>query len=216
MTADNDIVALLACPRCDSGLKPAAGDYRCEGCKLTFPRLDGVPVLVAEPTTVLGEWRERHHMLLEKLGREHRSVESNLSDKTLTPLTRQRLELLASAQAQHVDELKALLEPLEISGYAARYETYLAMRTRLPSDHGLNTYYPNVHRDWGWGDEENRVSAELVTEGLAGAPDGPTLVAGAGAGRLAYDLAFADPSNPLSRFGFQPDAVTRGSRDEPR
>ena len=41
-------------------------------------------------------------------------------------------------------------------------ETYLALRTRLPSDQGLNTYYANVHRDWSWGDEENAASLDQL------------------------------------------------------
>jgi uncharacterized protein YbaR (Trm112 family) len=204
MIADNDIAALLACPRCDSGLKQVDEHYQCPGCKLTFPRLDGIPVLVAEPTTTLGEWRERHHMLLEKLGREQRITESSLADPSLPPLTRQRLELLATAQTQHIAELKTLLAPLEMSGYTAQYETYLALRTRLPSDQGVNTYYPNIHRDWGWGDEENRLSTELVSDGLADSAPGPTLVAGAGAGRLAYDLARLDAKHPTVALDFNP------------
>lgn len=204
MTTDKDIAALLACPRCDSGLKQVDEHYHCVGCKLTFPHLDSIPVLVAEPTTTLGEWRERHHMLLERLAREQRITESSLADPSLPPLTRQRLELSATAQTRHIAELKTLLAPLEMSGYAAQYETYLALRTRLPTDHGLNTYYPNIHRDWGWGDEENRLSMQLVSDGLSGAPAGATLVAGAGAGRLAFDLALANTSHPTVALDFNP------------
>ncbi len=71
----------------------------------------------------------------------------------------------------------------------AAHESYLALRTRLPSDQALNTYYANIHRDWEWGSDENERSANLVTEAInTNHHHGTTLVLGAGAGRLAYDL----------------------------
>lgn len=205
MTADTKIEALLACPRCDKGLAhDNETGFHCSACRLSFPDLDGIPVLVADPTTTLGEWRQRHHMLLEKLAREVQGLRTELADDALPELTRKRLSFLAEAKAQHVTELKALLKPLELTGYQANYDTYVALRTRLPSDHGLNTYYPNVHRDWGWGDEENQRSAELVVAALEGTEPGPQLILGAGAGRLAYDLALTDVETPTVALDFNP------------
>jgi uncharacterized protein YbaR (Trm112 family) len=205
MTVDAKIEALLACPRCDKALtNEDQQGLHCSACQIAFPNLDGVPVLVADPVNTLGEWRQRHHLLLEKLAREQQTLNSELSDQSLPELTRQRLEYLAEAKARHIAELKVLLQPLELTGYQANYETYLALRTRLPSDHGLNTYYPNVHRDWGWGDEENHRSAELVMAALEGVASGPQLVLGAGAARLAYDLALANTETPTLALDFNP------------
>ncbi len=66
---------------------------------------------------------------------------------------------------------------------------HAALGTELPVSQGLTTYYPNLHRDWCWGDEENRASLEAVVASLpaTGAP-ARLLVLGAGACRLAYDL----------------------------
>lgn len=205
MTVDTDIEALLACPRCDKGLaKNGRQDLQCSACQITFPNLDGVPVLVADPTTTLGEWRQRHHMLLEKLSREQHTLNTELADKSLPELARKRLKYLADAKTNHVTELKSLLKPLELTGYQANYDTYLALRTRLPSDHGLNTYYPNVHRDWAWGDDENARSTELVMAALDGVDPGPQLVLGAGAARLAYDIAVAQTGTPIIALDFNP------------
>ncbi len=217
MTVDATIESLFACPRCDKGLtSPAQTGLHCSACQLDFPSLDGVPVLVADPITTLGEWRQRHHMLLEKLGREQQRLDGELGDRSLSEPARRRLKLLADAKAEHIVELKTLLRPLELTGYQANYETYLALRTRVPSDHGLTTYYPNVHRDWCWGDDENRRSAELVSGALHGIDDGPRLLLGAGAGRLAYDLACGETSIRTIALDFNPmlllvaAAVSRG------
>ena len=104
------------------------------------------------------------------------------------PATRARLESLERATRDHGTRLRALLAPLEIEQHAASYETYLALRTRLPADQGLTTYYANIHRDWCWGDAENDASFEMLAALLRDAPPGSVLVLGAGAGRLAYDL----------------------------
>jgi len=82
-----------------------------------------------------------------------------------------------------------LLRPVDIQSLQGNHETYLAMRTRLPADQGLNTYYANIHRDWAWGDEENQASLKQIQAVLHDHADlGNVLVLGAGAGRLAYDL----------------------------
>ena len=89
----------------------------------------------------------------------------------------------------HARRLKNLLAPLDLTNLKASYDTLIALKTRLPADQGLTTYYDNIHRDWNWGDAENSASLELVQKALGHGGLGETaLVLGAGAGRLAYDL----------------------------
>jgi len=81
------------------------------------------------------------------------------------------------------------MQPLDVQSVSGNYESYLALRTRLPVDQGLNTYYANVHRDWSWGDAENQASLQQIRAVLhEHAELGDVLVLGAGAGRLAYDI----------------------------
>jgi hypothetical protein len=150
--------------------------------------VDGVPWLFADPEAALGEWRGRLHFALAKLDHERGELSAALAEKGPSALTRGRLEKLVAAKLDHGARLRALLTPLGLDAPAANHETYLALRTRLPTDQGLTTYYHNAHRDWVWGDEENAASLAIVTECLRGAPAGKTLVLGAGAGRLAYDF----------------------------
>ena len=189
MPDDDDLTSLLACPRCDRApLEPTDAGLRCNGCHVDFPSIDGLPWLFADPAAALAAWRGRLHFSLRKLDEDGRRLEKAMREKGLTELTRHRLDTLMAATADHAQRLRALLAPLEVDALAATYETYLALRTRLPSDQGLMTYYNNVHRDWCWGDEENEASFAIVDAALAGRPPGKVLVLGAGAGRLAYDL----------------------------
>ena len=174
-----------------------------------IPVLGEIPWLFAEPQSMLSQWRGRLQLLLQSLEREARTLRTELAANPLGPLTRARLEALATAHEEHAKHLSELLAPLGLAATATAYETHLALRTRLPTDQGLTNYYVNVHRDWAWGDAENEASLELIRNTAAGHKDwGRTLVLGAGAGRLAYDvhmqcaprLTVALDFNPLLLF----------------
>ncbi len=183
-----DLDTLLACPRCDRPLAAGADGYRCGGCRVDFPRVGGLPWLFAEPNAALAEWRGRWRLALQRNDRDLAELTSALEDETLKPPTRDRLSALTAATEDHGTRLRALLAPLDLERADGAYETYLALRTRLPPDQGLTTYYANVHRDWAWGEAENAVSLDILAGLLRGAEPRRTLVLGAGAGRLAYDL----------------------------
>ena len=209
----NDV---LACPRCDAALAPTSDTWRCGGCDVDFPRLAGIPWLFAEPSAALGEWRGRLHFSLQRLERDRQQLAAALTDTALRPATRARLEDLERATRDHGERLRALLAPLAIEQHAASYETYLALRTRLPADQGLTTYYANIHRDWCWGDAENAASFDVLATLLGGADPGRVLVLGAGAGRLAYDLHVRTTASLTAALDFNPllvmvaNRVTRG------
>jgi hypothetical protein len=188
MPTPNRLDDLLACPRCDRPLEVVAAAWRCAGCHVDFPLVGTLPWLFAEPSATLGEWRGRLHFLLRRLERERQHLEQSAMQPQLRPATRTRLDALASATGDHGARLQRLLTPLELDRHTNPYEAYLALRTRLPPDQGLTTYYANLHRDWCWGDAENEVSLRILTAALGARAAGNVLVLGAGAGRLAYDF----------------------------
>jgi hypothetical protein len=216
MTTDT-LRDLLACPRCDAPLASDGDAWRCAGCAVAFPRLAGLPWLFAEPGAALGEWRGRLHFSLQKLERERLQTAAALAGTALRQETRARLERLERATREHGARLRALLAPLELEQHTASYETYLALRTRLPADQGLTTYYANLHRDWCWGEAENEASFEAIEAALRAVPPTRALVLGAGAGRLAYDLHMRTPVAVTVALDFNPllaivaDTVTRGA-----
>lgn len=210
----------LACPRCDRPLERANDALRCAGCGVDFPSVAGIPWLFAEPGAALEEWRGRMHFSLQRVDRDAEHLRAALARDGLRPATRARLSHLAAATEDHGKRLRALLAPLKLGGHTADYATQLALRTRLPPDQGLTTYYANVHRDWAWGDEENAVSAAIVDGLLADAAPRRVLVLGSGAGRLAYDLHRRRTPATTVALDFNPllvllaDRVTRGERVE--
>lgn len=184
------LASLLACPRCDkTPLESSDTAWSCKACKVDFPSIEGMPWMFAEPEATLGEWRGRLQFAMQQLSHEIAGLDKELLDDDLRNLTKRRLERYKKAVETHRRALQKLLHPVEIQSLKGNYESYLALRTRLPSDQGLNTYYPNVHRDWAWGDTENAASLKQVRAVLQDSAElGNVLVLGAGAGRLAYDI----------------------------
>ena len=214
----DDLLNLLACPRCDkSPLAEKDDGYICEACKIDFPSIDGIPWMFAEPQATLGEWRGRLQFSLQQLSQEEAKLDAELKDKELRPLTKRRLDRYKKATNSHRRTLQKILRPLDVQSMHGNYETYLALRTRLPADQALNTYYANVHRDWAWGNKENKASLKQVRAVLHDNVElGNVLVIGAGAGRLAYDLHMQIDCTNTVAMDFNPlllliaQSVTKG------
>ncbi len=185
-----ELNALLACPRCDkTPLEPTGDRLHCKACKVDFPSVGGIPWMFAEPQATLGEWRGRLQFALQQLAHEIAGLEHELKNEDMTSLARRRVDRYKKCLDSHRRKLQKLLRPLDVQSTQGSFESYLALRTRLPTDQGLNTYYPNIHRDWAWGDEENQASLKQVQAVLHDHAElGNVLVLGAGAGRLAYDI----------------------------
>ena len=185
-----NLITLLACPRCDKTPLDSSDDaLHCKACKVDFPMLEGMPWMFAEPQAALGEWRGRLQFSLQQLSHEISGLEKELQATDLSALAKRRVERYKKAVESHRRSLQKLLQPIEMQSLQGNYESYLALRTRMPTDQGLNTYYPNIHRDWSWGEEENKASLKQVRAVLHDHAElGNVLVLGSGAGRLAYDI----------------------------
>jgi len=186
----NDLMQLIACPRCDKSPLDASDEaLHCKACKVDFPVIEGMPWMFAEPEAALGEWRGRLQLSLQQLSQEIAGLDKELQAKDIRPLAKRRVERYKKAVETHRRSLQKLLQPVEMQSLKGNYESYLALRTRLPTDQGLNTYYPNIHRDWCWGEQENTASMNQIRAVLHDHADlGNVLVLGAGAGRLAFDI----------------------------
>ncbi len=149
--------------------------------------MQGVPCLVAQPLQYLQEWRQRYLLLIKREEEIERQLRERLQDPQLPQSAWARLARLADGHATHRRNLHTLLAPLQLVS-ATSAAVLEGLQVRLPLSQDLTSYYINLHRDWVWGDDENRASLAIVRDLAAAEPLGRLLVPGAGAGRLAYDL----------------------------
>ncbi len=161
----------------------------CLGCRVDYPEIGGIPWLMPEPRLALAEWRGRLHHLLTHYATESQRQRAALEGMPSASRTRHRIEHVATALDDQAKRIRALMQPLGVERRQEAHAVHVALGTELPLNQGLSTYYPNLHRDWCWGDAENAASLDAVRASLPGeAAPRRLLVIGAGAGRLAYDL----------------------------
>lgn len=186
--SDGAIAPTYWCPQCESAPLSGDGDgLACASCGTRFPRLAGIPWLFAEPGQRIVEWRQRLGLLLREYQAQAAALRAE-ADAQPPGRTRRRLARTSDAMLSHVACLERLLRPLIELPDLPRRETLLALRTRIPLAQDLTSYYVNLHRDWVWGDAENAAALQIVGNLLEGSRRESWLIAGSGAGRLAWDL----------------------------
>ncbi len=194
----------IACPNCASALnRNAHGRWACGSCQIDFPQLGDVPFLWPAPGAALKDWRNRFNHTLAELDTRREAYDQARSDLAATAA---RLDRMRDGLTTYDAALRSLLAPLGVGEGAGR-ETYLALRSRLPDHHAVDSYVNLMARDWVWGAAETDAAAGLLDRAVQTAAATPrhVLVLGAGAGRLAYDLqqrwscesTVALDSNPL-------------------
>jgi len=182
------VLAQARCPRCGEGMDAGAPAPRCDGCGQTYPRLGDVPVLLTQPERYLGACRHQLSALEAQTDSLVRSVREALYTPGLLAGTRFRLEGMMEAAQGQLREVGALLDPLlPVHGAPAGDDAPATL-----------SYLPLLHRDWGsahGAESETALATAAVERVLGGRSPGRTLVLGAGAGRLAYDLAMRAPDS---------------------
>ncbi len=191
----------LRCPACGAQtLRWVASTAVCNSCGHESPSLGPVPCLLAEPS----HWRERWSTDLAAFSAMMRAAANatrrDLARFDLTTSARRRLQGFLDASERNAERIRALLATAGIVGSddAETVDATVAQADgRLPLTH----HYELLLRDWGWGHdvEENRRARDHLLGLVADRSWGRTLVLGAGAGRLAYDLHQAEaPSTTLA------------------
>lgn len=160
----------------------------CGRCGEVHPDVAGIPWLVPRPQLSLSEWRGRARAALARLRQQSQQYAASLAPAVSRSSTRRRLELLARACDEHARHLGELLQPLLGDLATSNPATYESLAPALTASLNPLAYYANVHRDWCWGEQENAASLEMVRAAFGARAPGHTLVLGAGAGRLAYDV----------------------------
>ncbi len=172
------------CPACGHRLEESYEDepIACSGCRRSYPRVSGIPVLLPSAEQHVALWRRQLGLLLERGQQTFAALTNAAGEAQLAAATGERLTALARAVRNQVDDIASILEPA-LGGALA------AADGGLPR--GVVEYLPYLFRDWGWpaaGYRENEPALAELERLLAGRELGRTLVLGAGACGLAHAL----------------------------
>ncbi len=193
--------SLVRCPVCGAGsVQWAELDARCDACGHHSPALGPVACLLAEPAAWRSRWSTDLGAFDSMMRAAADTVRRDLGRFDLSESSRRRLEGFAAANERNAEQVRALFASAGITG--SEDSDAVAQRRaeaagRLPLTH----HYELLLRDWAWGAgcPENDHASALVTGMVGDEGPGRTLVLGAGAGRLTYDLHRAlDPPVTLA------------------
>jgi ubiquinone/menaquinone biosynthesis C-methylase UbiE len=183
------ICHLLICPVCQqSSIEPQDNSLRCNSCQRDFPQWGDLLWFFADPEATRYDWQNRFNYFAQATQQEADQIKTELKKSGLLPQTEQRLRKLMQAKIEHNKQVMKLMEPVGANG-SGKIEQSIALQVKLPKSQSLMGYYRNVLRDWSYGDDENRISRDLILQALGTDRSLGTLgVLGAGACRLAYDI----------------------------
>ncbi len=180
-----DLLQLLACPSTGEALCLSDEGLVSKSGGTEYPLISGVPWLIPNPQNSLTDWGTKLNQFNQVLLGEIKGLESSL--KHATGASEHRMQRLLAGKQHFLRRVSELLVPV-VSAPAASKKIYDALRDRAPATQNLLSYEANLYRDWVWGEEENRLTAEIVSKKLEASKVDKLLVLGAGAGRLALDV----------------------------
>ncbi|MGH1487139.1 MAG: Trm112 family protein, partial [Cellvibrionaceae bacterium] len=186
MSLTPELIDLLACPSTGNDLQLSDGILTIENTEHTYPIVSDIPWLLPNPQNSLIDWSVKLNHFHQVLSHEIAELEQEIASTT-SPATKERLEKLLVGKQQFVRTVFDLLTPI-VRHPMARKSTYDSLSDTAPNTQNLLSYEANLYRDWVWGEEENNISNDIVTQQVEQANCKKLLVLGAGAGRLALDI----------------------------
>lgn len=170
------------------------GIITCVHCSTNYPVLDGIPWIFTDAENQITQWQNRIRYYCESLFYQQNQISEKLKQKKqILDLTRQRMEITEKGLSDQIAYTLKLLEELS-ENKALPLGIYRGLGTKLPMVQSLSSYYPNLHRDWSYGDEvvggmsENHQSVQALRSALGDFKPEAVVFLGAGGCRLAYDF----------------------------
>jgi SAM-dependent methyltransferase len=173
----------VVCVRCAAALALDDTPLRCSRCALEYAAVGSIPVVLPRADDHLNLWRQQLNLLKAQGQHTLGAIEEELETPDLSGTGQARLRALGQALRDQLSDITEVIEPA-LGGPPPSGEA-----GSLPR--GVVEYIQFLYRDWGWegdGNHENQRALDALRKVMSDRPLGRTLVLGAGACRLAYDL----------------------------
>ena len=221
----DSLLRAVRCPLCAADLDLNAPSPRCRRCGQNYPRLGSIPVLLCEPFAYLASCRRQLDRLEQQVKRTVQDIREQLQSADLLPLSRERCETTIDGIAGQLADVRAILEPRlpeeprPETRTRPEAQSPRGARAQFEAAPAMLHHLPYLYRDWGRPSDaagENVHALFTVEEVLGDTGPGRTLVMGAGACRLAYDIHQCYPDAELMVLDLDPvlfaaaHAVTHG------
>jgi uncharacterized protein YbaR (Trm112 family) len=184
MPLNSELLKLLACPVNGRNLVEKENTLTTETGEV-YPIISGIPWLLPNPQNSLIDWSIKLNHFHQVLSDEIQELEQALPH-TSGP-TQQRLQQLFTGKQKFLHTVFDLMSPVVRNPMTSK-SSYDALSDIAPNTQNLLSYESNLYRDWVWGEEENKMSAEIVGNLINSKKCSKLLVLGAGAGKLALDI----------------------------
>ncbi|HEY8946230.1 MAG TPA: methyltransferase domain-containing protein, partial [Polyangiaceae bacterium] len=201
---------VLVCPSCRVGLD---AEFACGACAESYPRIASIRVLLPAPRAQIERWRKQLGLVIRQGLQTRGAIEVQATEPSVGTTTQTRLYGLARAILEQVEDIAVVLGPV-LGGPLPPDEN-------LGFPRGAMDYMTYLHRDWAWAegrDAENERALDAIRRVTHGRQLGRTLVLGAGACRLAYDLHLQCGGSQTAVVDIDPfllviaEAVVRGAQ----
>jgi SAM-dependent methyltransferase len=168
-------------------------------------------VLLRDPDAQVQFWRKQLGLILKQASETIQELATQAAESHVRSPTRTRIRELARSIAEQAEDIRIVLEP--------RLGPALPPHEGVGLPRGATDYISYLFRDWAWADgkdDENERAVTAIRRVARGQALGRTLVLGAGACRLAYDLHAQGASTETSAVDIDPyllvvaEAVIRG------
>ncbi len=179
------LLSVLACPETGGSLVLEQDALVSPTNGTRYPLVGAVPWLLPSPSNSLVDWGAKLNHFNQTLLSEIKDLEKTVAQTD--GATHERMQRLLQGKKIFLRRVSELLLPM-VRAQASTKQAYDALRDRAPTTQNLLSYEANLYRDWVWGQEENKLTAEIVASLLTNEAAGKVVVIGAGAGRLALDL----------------------------
>lgn len=202
------VIEAARCPRCTTALDLGALIIACAGCGQVYPRIGRIPILISDPHTYLASCRQQLSLLEQQVAATVRTIEEQLNTPDALPATKARCHAMIDAVRGQAADICGILQPLLPVDTTDLQDEIASEDLPAPLK-----YIHHLYRDWGWPSEPNGENerALAAVEGVMETQTlGRTLVVGAGACRLAYDLHRSDPEAETVVMDIDPFLFTVG------